>query len=275
MGGWEGSESLLELTGGGLGPSASLTSVPSPLGQIITDVIGNPEEERRAEFYQQPWAQEAVGRHIFAKVSSGWDGVGMAVTEPWEPGQRPSLTAAVPPGAAAPAGTGTSARDPPHLRRAGRRRSRRAARAAQYRLEATALAQTRCAWRDRSSPGLPGILGPSTAESPLPQAPAAPPPLCIAPSPRSPAGSPLPSRSKIPPGAGERCPCLWGAAASPTPSPAGPPCPSSTKVHHSKRQLPPMFCTIFVNRFYIKKKTKKTRKNKKPAFCTVGLYLIN
>lgn len=39
--------------------------------QIITDVIGNPEEERRAEFYQQPWAQEAVGRHIFAKVGSG------------------------------------------------------------------------------------------------------------------------------------------------------------------------------------------------------------
>ncbi|NWX51443.1 SMRD2 regulator, partial [Steatornis caripensis] len=36
--------------------------------KIITDVIGNPEEERRAEFYQQPWAQEAVGRHIFAKV---------------------------------------------------------------------------------------------------------------------------------------------------------------------------------------------------------------
>lgn len=41
--------------------------------QIITDVIGNPEEERRAEFYQQPWAQEAVGRHIFAKVGSAPD----------------------------------------------------------------------------------------------------------------------------------------------------------------------------------------------------------
>lgn len=40
---------------------------PGPL-QIITDVIGNPEEERRAAFYHQPWAQEAVGRHIFAKV---------------------------------------------------------------------------------------------------------------------------------------------------------------------------------------------------------------
>ncbi|XP_073182118.1 SWI/SNF-related matrix-associated actin-dependent regulator of chromatin subfamily D member 2 isoform X2 [Lepidochelys kempii] len=36
--------------------------------KIITDVIGNPEEERRADFYHQPWAQEAAGRHIFAKV---------------------------------------------------------------------------------------------------------------------------------------------------------------------------------------------------------------
>ncbi|KAG8140026.1 hypothetical protein E2320_002765 [Naja naja] len=36
--------------------------------KIITDVAGNPEEERRADFYQQPWMQEAVGRHIFAKV---------------------------------------------------------------------------------------------------------------------------------------------------------------------------------------------------------------
>ncbi|PNJ50725.1 SMARCD2 isoform 5, partial [Pongo abelii] len=36
--------------------------------KIITDVIGSPEEERRAAFYHQPWAQEAVGRHIFAKV---------------------------------------------------------------------------------------------------------------------------------------------------------------------------------------------------------------
>lgn len=41
---------------------------PSGSLQIITDVIGNPEEERRAAFYHQPWAQEAVGRHIFAKV---------------------------------------------------------------------------------------------------------------------------------------------------------------------------------------------------------------
>ncbi|XP_069094158.1 SWI/SNF-related matrix-associated actin-dependent regulator of chromatin subfamily D member 2 [Pleurodeles waltl] len=36
--------------------------------KIMTDVMNNPEEERQAEFYHQPWAQEAVGRHIFAKV---------------------------------------------------------------------------------------------------------------------------------------------------------------------------------------------------------------
>ncbi|XP_059756575.1 LOW QUALITY PROTEIN: SWI/SNF-related matrix-associated actin-dependent regulator of chromatin subfamily D member 2-like [Balaenoptera ricei] len=37
--------------------------------KIITDVIGNPEEERQAaSFYHKPWAQEPVGRHIIAKV---------------------------------------------------------------------------------------------------------------------------------------------------------------------------------------------------------------
>uniref|UniRef100_A0A8C5N539 SWI/SNF related BAF chromatin remodeling complex subunit D2 n=1 Tax=Leptobrachium leishanense TaxID=445787 RepID=A0A8C5N539_9ANUR len=35
--------------------------------KIMTDTMGNPEEERRSEFYEQPWAQEAVGRHIFFK----------------------------------------------------------------------------------------------------------------------------------------------------------------------------------------------------------------
>lgn len=49
------------------GHRAVRSSPPGSL-QIITDVIGNPEEERRAAFYHQPWAQEAVGRHIFAKV---------------------------------------------------------------------------------------------------------------------------------------------------------------------------------------------------------------
>ncbi|GCB68162.1 hypothetical protein scyTo_0000834 [Scyliorhinus torazame] len=36
--------------------------------KIMTDIIGNPEEERRAEFYHEPWTQEGVGRFIFSKV---------------------------------------------------------------------------------------------------------------------------------------------------------------------------------------------------------------
>ncbi|XP_055513270.1 SWI/SNF-related matrix-associated actin-dependent regulator of chromatin subfamily D member 2-like [Leucoraja erinacea] len=36
--------------------------------KIMTDVTGNPEEERRAEFYHEPWTQEGVGRFIFSKV---------------------------------------------------------------------------------------------------------------------------------------------------------------------------------------------------------------
>nr|XP_014346365.1 PREDICTED: SWI/SNF-related matrix-associated actin-dependent regulator of chromatin subfamily D member 2 isoform X1 [Latimeria chalumnae] len=38
--------------------------------KIMTDVTGNPEEERSSEFYDQPWAQEAVGRYIFTKVGN-------------------------------------------------------------------------------------------------------------------------------------------------------------------------------------------------------------
>ncbi|NXX51442.1 SMRD1 regulator, partial [Tricholaema leucomelas] len=37
--------------------------------KTMTDVVGNPEEERRAEFYFQPWAQEAVCRYFYSKVS--------------------------------------------------------------------------------------------------------------------------------------------------------------------------------------------------------------
>uniref|UniRef100_A0A182TMY0 DM2 domain-containing protein n=1 Tax=Anopheles melas TaxID=34690 RepID=A0A182TMY0_9DIPT len=37
--------------------------------KTMTDVVGNPEEERRAEFYHQPWTQEAVSRYFFAKVN--------------------------------------------------------------------------------------------------------------------------------------------------------------------------------------------------------------
>lgn len=36
----------------------------------MTDVAGNPEEERRAEFYHQPWSQEAVSRYFYCKVRS-------------------------------------------------------------------------------------------------------------------------------------------------------------------------------------------------------------
>lgn len=35
----------------------------------MTDVAGNPEEERRAEFYYQPWTHEAVSRYFFTKVN--------------------------------------------------------------------------------------------------------------------------------------------------------------------------------------------------------------
>lgn len=34
----------------------------------MTDVAGNPEEERRTEFYQAPWVPEAVSRYVFSKV---------------------------------------------------------------------------------------------------------------------------------------------------------------------------------------------------------------
>lgn len=40
---------------------------PSAL-QVMTDVVGNPEEERRAEFYHEPWSQEAVSRYFYCKV---------------------------------------------------------------------------------------------------------------------------------------------------------------------------------------------------------------
>jgi len=36
--------------------------------KTITDVVGNPEEERRSEFYQQGWAHEAVNRYFYTKV---------------------------------------------------------------------------------------------------------------------------------------------------------------------------------------------------------------
>lgn len=236
--------------------------------QIITDVIGNPEEERRAEFYQQPWAQEAVGRHIFAKVSwGGGRGAGGAGTHPWDPGQRPPcpLTAAVSPGPAAPAGTGTSARDPPHLRRGP--------------------PPPRCPSRTVPTGSLSTCTDPTCLEGGSPPAPLGSPGppkrllrFASRPSPRTPAGFPLPWRSQKSSGSREALPVPGGGAASPTPSPAGPALPLSTKVCHSKRQLPPAptFCTIFVNRFYIKK--KKYGKKKKGSVLYSGFVfdeLIN
>ena len=35
----------------------------------MTDVVGNPEEERRADFFHLPWSQEAVCRYFYGKVS--------------------------------------------------------------------------------------------------------------------------------------------------------------------------------------------------------------
>uniref|UniRef100_A0A8C4X0Z3 SWI/SNF related BAF chromatin remodeling complex subunit D1 n=1 Tax=Eptatretus burgeri TaxID=7764 RepID=A0A8C4X0Z3_EPTBU len=37
--------------------------------KTMTDVAGNPEEERRAEFYFQSWTQEAVCRYFYSKVT--------------------------------------------------------------------------------------------------------------------------------------------------------------------------------------------------------------
>ncbi|XP_021371114.1 SWI/SNF-related matrix-associated actin-dependent regulator of chromatin subfamily D member 1-like isoform X4 [Mizuhopecten yessoensis] len=36
--------------------------------KTITDVAGNPEEERRADYYYKPWSQEAVCRYFYGKV---------------------------------------------------------------------------------------------------------------------------------------------------------------------------------------------------------------
>ena len=36
--------------------------------QVIKEKMGNPDSERRAEFYQQPWCHEAVPRYFYSKV---------------------------------------------------------------------------------------------------------------------------------------------------------------------------------------------------------------
>jgi len=49
--------------------SFCILNVFCSLFQLMTDVVGNPEEERRAEFYYQPWTHEAVSRYFFTKVN--------------------------------------------------------------------------------------------------------------------------------------------------------------------------------------------------------------
>lgn len=34
----------------------------------MTDVSGNPEEERTSEFYNQNWAEEAIHRYFYRQV---------------------------------------------------------------------------------------------------------------------------------------------------------------------------------------------------------------
>ena len=36
--------------------------------QVMKEKMGNPDSERRAEFYQQPWCHEAVPRYFYSKV---------------------------------------------------------------------------------------------------------------------------------------------------------------------------------------------------------------
>ena len=36
--------------------------------KMMTDVAGNPEEERHTDYYYQPWASEAVCRYFYQKI---------------------------------------------------------------------------------------------------------------------------------------------------------------------------------------------------------------
>lgn len=56
--------------------------------QTMTDVVGNPEEERRAEFYYQPWAQEAVCRYFYSKVIQLRAAITHLMLGGWKPGLR-------------------------------------------------------------------------------------------------------------------------------------------------------------------------------------------
>ncbi|XP_041421622.1 SWI/SNF-related matrix-associated actin-dependent regulator of chromatin subfamily D member 3 isoform X6 [Xenopus laevis] len=48
--------------------TANQQEISSLDNKIMTDVVGNPEQERRADFYQEPWSQEAVSRYFYCKI---------------------------------------------------------------------------------------------------------------------------------------------------------------------------------------------------------------
>ncbi|KAG7269558.1 hypothetical protein CRUP_029827 [Coryphaenoides rupestris] len=48
--------------------TANQQEIASLDNKLMTDVVGNPEEERRAEFYHEPWSQEAVSRYFYCKI---------------------------------------------------------------------------------------------------------------------------------------------------------------------------------------------------------------
>ena len=45
-----------------------IIGIPLLLTQTMTDVTGNPEEERHSDYYVRPWSQEAVCRYFYGKV---------------------------------------------------------------------------------------------------------------------------------------------------------------------------------------------------------------
>lgn len=48
--------------------------------KIMTDQIGDAEEERKADFYHQPWMREAVGRYFYRKVQERRNELDIALT---------------------------------------------------------------------------------------------------------------------------------------------------------------------------------------------------
>ncbi|XP_076829755.1 SWI/SNF-related matrix-associated actin-dependent regulator of chromatin subfamily D member 3 isoform X1 [Brachyhypopomus gauderio] len=48
--------------------------------KLMTDVVENPDVERRAEFYTQPWSQEAVNRYFYWKIQQRRQELDQALT---------------------------------------------------------------------------------------------------------------------------------------------------------------------------------------------------